>query len=94
MEKVEINRVRIRLDRLSSPALCCNIFDVFSNSEVESVGNSWDFSLCVFVVPLSDVNVFLGLFSQARILNLLSRRPFSLSLSRKKSEASVALLCE
>ena len=65
-EKVEINRVRIRLDRLSSPALRGHIFEVVSNSEVESAGNSLDFALCVPVlphvvpvvtVPFSDVNV-------------------------------------
>ena len=62
-------------------------FEVFSpDSEVESVGNSLSFSLCLFVVPpsllvvtvpCSNVNVVCQVFfSLIPIVNLLSRRSF------------------
>ena len=63
---VETSSKRICPNRLSCPALCEKCFEVFSDSEVERVGKSGDFSVCVLAVPsvvsavtvpLSDENV-------------------------------------
>ena len=63
---VETSSERICPNRLSCPALCEKCFEVFSDSEVERVGKSGDFSVCVLAVPsvasavtvpLSDENV-------------------------------------
>ena len=47
-ERFEINSQRVCLDRLSSAAPCGKkIRGLRTDSEVESVGISWDVSLCV-----------------------------------------------
>ena len=64
-KRVEINSKGICLDRLSGPVLCGKCFEVFFDSDVESVGNSRGFSFCVLAsppvvtVPSSDVSVVL-----------------------------------
>ena len=57
-ERVGNNSKRICPDRLSSPALCDEPFDVFSDVEVECVGVLWDVSLCVCVCFASCCDCF------------------------------------
>ena len=86
-ERVETSSKRICMNRLPS-----KVFEVLCPvSEVESVGNFFDFSVCVpFVtVPLSNVNLVCDVVFSDSDGEWLSRRPFSLSLYRKR-EASVA----
>ena len=85
-ERVEINSKRICLESLSSPDVCGRVYEaVRPSSEVESVGNSWDFSACA--IPLSVVWFCEAVLSDSDCETV---EPQTFLRSRKR-EASVAL---